>query len=708
MGSCASKNKNRGNVPLSIDSVFNIKHKPNGARGSRSAREPTTLYKSDFYFFIEWILSFRFYIKLYNDDQNTRLITMLNGPNDKNIIKVIKAIDQIDGKDLSDFSSSISLQSKINSSKQSKQSFISKQFTNSNNSVPALPPQLSDEELKIIVQNFFEKLCKNNPKKMKKLLFQGPPNNLRWLMWLSVAKTRYLEIESSIGINNGQIFEYLINTSFLDEETETKIKKDLLRTKNDLKYFKGGNWSISLYNVLKAIALYDDKLGYCIGMNEIAASALIVSDCNEVESFNLLRFLYSSEYGLKLREFYINGFPKLKFYTFFVNELIKERIPKVFRILNDKQILNNEMWLQNWLQNLYSNLFEFSVGVRLWDCIISLGTDFLINFSLGYIKYFEEQIIGCGDETEFLEIFKKNSKFKNNKEIIEFREKIIKLSLEFNISLQTYQRIQEKYNASVETEQRTSVINKPASGFRHSITRKQINVLHIDKKIITSTTNDEANKMRLILKNLNLPIEQRQSIITSRNKDENNENNDIKEEAKDDSSNNNDDKHDKNSNKSSEHQQNENNNDKHSHSDTNDKQENLSQKDKKDVSENKNIKDELKNKTNKSGKKVIFINIDEQDNELKEDPKEQEESVNNDDDDDDDNIINQNEDNEEENEDIDESIIENYSNDDASIIKGDINNKVIDPNILMKLSQLNMNVKEEQCPKGMKPNKQNI
>ena len=43
--------------------------------------------------------------------------------------------------------------------------------------------------------------------------------------------------------NNGYICE--AKTSI-----ETKIKKDLLRTKNDLKYFKGGNWSISLYNVL--------------------------------------------------------------------------------------------------------------------------------------------------------------------------------------------------------------------------------------------------------------------------------------------------------------------------------------------------------------------------------------------------------------------------------------------------------------------------
>ena len=105
------------------------------------------------------------------------------------------------------------------------------------------------------------------------------------------------------------------------------------------------------------------------------------------------------------------------------------------------------------------------------------------------------------------------------------------------MSFQTYQRMQKKYNACVETEQRTSLINSPGSGCRHSVTRKQINVLHIDKKIITSNNNDEANKMRLISTNLNLPNEKRQSILTLPNKDKDNENNSINEEAKNDSSN---------------------------------------------------------------------------------------------------------------------------------------------------------------------------
>lgn len=483
MGACSSKKSKNDNNSVSIASIFKSSN-----NNSNTPVSPKV--KSDFYFFTEWILSYRFYTKLYNDDQSTKLITMAGGPNDKNIFKVIKSVDQVDGKDLSDFSNSISLNTlKSDVSKQSKHSFIAKQFTSNSNN----PNTISDYELKMNVISLFEKLCRYKPKKMQKLLFIGPPNNLRWLMWISIARAKYLEIQSKIGINNEQIFNYLINKPFPDDTTEDKIRKDLPRTKTDIKYFRSGNWSLSLFNVLKAIALYDDSLGYCIGMNEIAACALIVSDCNESESFNLLRFMYSSSFGLQLREFYINGFPKLKFYTYFVYELIKERLPKIFRVLEDYKILN-EMWLQKWLQNLYSNLFEFSVGVRLWDCIIALGTNFLINFSLGYVKYFEEQILICRDATEFLEIFKEKNKFKNEKEMIEFREKIIKLSLNFHISQQTYERIEQKYNTTGKQEM-----------LRLTITTNHLRS-HVNDDSRTDTikdNNDEVEKMKSILKAIN-------------------------------------------------------------------------------------------------------------------------------------------------------------------------------------------------------------
>ena len=464
MGTCNSKGIKKDPSTVSIEAIFNRCN----TQKDKKTPAVSPLIKSEFYCFTEWVLSFRFYNKLHNDDQSTKYITMTGGPNDKNIFKVIKSIDQIDGKNLSDFSSSsVSL---------TRHSIIGNQQNGCH--------MRSNSDLKLSLVGLLERLAMNRPKKIQKLLFIGPPNNLRWLMWISIAKSKYLEIQSQIGISNQQIYSYLINSSFPDESIETQIKKDLPRTKIDLKYFKSQNWLMSLYNVLKAIALYDDTLGYCIGMNELAACCLIVSDCNEAEAFNLLRFMYSSKFGLQLREFYINGFPKLKYYTYFVYELIKERLPSIYQILDREKILG-EMWLQNWIQNLYSNLFEFSVGVRLWDCIIALGTDFLINFSLGYIKYFEEQILKCRDATDFLEIFKEKNKFKSDKEMLVFREKIIKLSLDFHISPETYKRINHKYQEHLKKE----------------ITSITVTTTNVDQP--KQQIHDEVEKMKLILNVLN-------------------------------------------------------------------------------------------------------------------------------------------------------------------------------------------------------------
>lgn len=701
MGACSSKKSKNENNPVSIASIFKYSN-----NNSNTPVSPKV--KSDFYFFTEWILSYKFYTKLYNDDQSTKLITMTGGPNDKNIFKVIKSVDQVDGKDLSDFSNSISLNTlKSDVTKQSRQSFIAKQFTSNSNN----PNTISDYELKMNVVNLFEKLCRDKPKKMQKLLFIGPPNNLRWLMWISIARAKYLEIQSKIGINNDQIFNYLINKPFPDDTTEDKIRKDLPRTKTDIKYFRSGNWTLSLFNVLKAIALYDDSLGYCIGMNEIAACALIVSDCNESESFNLLRFMYSSNFGLQLREFYINGFPKLKFYTYFVYELIKERLPKIFRVLEDYKILN-EMWLQNWLQNLYSNLFEFSVGVRLWDCIIALGTNFLINFSLGYVKYFEEQILVCRDATEFLEIFKEKNKFKNEKEMIEFREKIIKLSLNFHISQQTYERIEQKYNTNGKKEmlRLTSTTNHLHSNMNEE---SRANTVKDD--------NDEVEKMKEILKAIN---ENRATKADINENSQNSNSNQVEEEKGENDQkeiNNNINQNSIelqiiNENESEEKEEIEKNNIKEdknfelNHSKKSSSEEIIPEVNIKNNVEitQENVPRSLNEIVNDLNKNLNANNNIIQNNPSKKNDKEINADKNNKSEKDNNNIDKQNI-SEEDDDDDDSSIIDDldYDEDADNKIPNSGNEKIkLDETILLHLSQMNMNVKEEQLPKSLQAVKQ--
>jgi len=428
MGVCSTKDGNNEENSLQY-LLNNIQSNQNNSNNT---------IKSDFYYFTEFVLKFHFYIKLFNDDQkDTKILTKINGPNDKNIFKVIKAIDQIYDKELHDFTLySLSIQvSKDSALSPKKLDYLGNTSANSN---------VSLNELKSNVQNLFDKLCKYKLNKFNKILLEGPPNNLRWIMWNAIANTKYFDIQTKIGVTCKQIYDDLLCSEFYDKNVEKYIQADLSRTMSYIKYFKSSNWTQSLYNVLKVLVLYDEKLGYCIGMNEIAAIFLIISDCNEIETFNVLRYIYSSNYGLGLREFYIDNFPKLNYYIYIILEILKERYPHIYKVKHDNKI-DNELWIQIWLQQLYSNLLDISITTRLWDCLIAQGSKFIINISLAYIKLYENDIIKCNSVESFLEIFKKKIKFKNDQERSIYRERLIKNSIDINISSKTYSRLTNQY-----------------------------------------------------------------------------------------------------------------------------------------------------------------------------------------------------------------------------------------------------------------------
>ena len=428
MGVCSTKDGNNEENSLQY-LLNNIQSNQNNSNNAT---------KSDFYYFTEFVLKFHFYIKLFNDDQkDTKILTKINGPNDKNIFKVIKAIDQIYDKELHDFTLySLSIQvSKDSALSPKKMDYLGNTSANSN---------VSLNELKSNIQNLFDKLCKYKLNKFNKILLEGPPNNLRWIMWNAIANTKYFDIQTKIGVTCKQLYDDLLCSEFTDKNIEKYIRDDLSRTMNYIKYFKSSNWAQSLYNVLKVLVLYDEKLGYCIGMNEIAAIFLIISDCNELETFNVLRYIYSSNYGLGLREFYIDNFPKLNYYIYIILEILRERYPHIYKIKYDNKI-DNELWIQIWLQQIYSNLLDISITTRLWDCLIAQGSKFIINISLAYIKLYENEIIKCNSVESFLEIFKKRIKFKNDQERSIFRERLIKNSIDINISSKTYSRLTNQY-----------------------------------------------------------------------------------------------------------------------------------------------------------------------------------------------------------------------------------------------------------------------
>jgi len=232
-----------------------------------------------------------------------------------------------------------------------------------------------------------------------KYLSKGPPNNIRWAIWLTLAITD----PNSKFLSQAEYLELTLkNDADFEASYDEQIKKDIKRSNIGLDFLFEKVAEDCLYRILKALSLMDPELGYCQGMNIITANLLMISDCNELETFNLMLYLLKN---LELREFFLNGFPKLLMFIFIFNEFIKDQYPLIHDKLEFLDI-PEELWIFKWLQTLFFMSLPLAISVRIIDCILCFGLEFLLNFSLSWIKVNESKIISCDTMEQFIEIFK--------------------------------------------------------------------------------------------------------------------------------------------------------------------------------------------------------------------------------------------------------------------------------------------------------------
>ena len=257
------------------------------------------------------------------------------------------------------------------------------------------------------------------------LLSNCPPNEFRWLTWLSICIHHY-----EFKFISEEEYHKLVDLP-IEREVEIQIKKDLCRSAPNVLFFQKEENRRILFNILKAVAVEDSELSYCQGMNILTAHLVLVSDGNEVETFNIIRYIFSIYCNIKLREFYLNGFPRLNMYIFLLKEILREKLPLIYDKILDLNV-PDELWLFKWLQSLFAIVLPFCVVIRLWDCIFAFGIEFILNYSIIYICYNKEKILLSKDIGDFLDSF--NNSFKSEKEMFKFREKIIHDAKKFMIS----------------------------------------------------------------------------------------------------------------------------------------------------------------------------------------------------------------------------------------------------------------------------------
>ncbi|CAD2108189.1 hypothetical protein YYG_01210 [Plasmodium vinckei petteri] len=218
----------------------------------------------------------------------------------------------------------------------------------------------------------------NNLKQLYKNKFIK--NSQRKFIWKAIL------LAENIYMNEEQYSELQKKNSSYDNI----IEKDIGRTFPNNPYFLNRKEDIQskLSNILKICSLYFKDIGYCQGMNYVAAILLLVFQNN----LDAIRCFIALLKGFNLKGMFIYKFPQLKKIIYQLNILIKAYMPKLFYYFKRKKI-KIDFFCINWFMTLFSQDLSFENTLKLWDMFFLFGIKILIKFSLAILYHHQQKIL---------------------------------------------------------------------------------------------------------------------------------------------------------------------------------------------------------------------------------------------------------------------------------------------------------------------------
>ncbi|XP_055838183.1 USP6 N-terminal-like protein isoform X2 [Episyrphus balteatus] len=204
-----------------------------------------------------------------------------------------------------------------------------------------------------------------NNEKLRKRVFKGIPNRVRWLAW-----KKLLNVEESMKKNPG-IYSQMLEWARKYSTEARQIDSDVNRQFRDNEVYRK-RYSVkqrSLFNLLNAYSIYNSELGYCQGMSGVAGVLLLFMD--EEEAFWALNTLIIDK-KYAMHGLFIEGFPKL---TRFLEH--HDRIlAKLMRKLHKHFVKHNVdaiLYSIKWFFVIFVERIPFSLSIRVWDVYLLEG-----------------------------------------------------------------------------------------------------------------------------------------------------------------------------------------------------------------------------------------------------------------------------------------------------------------------------------------------
>lgn len=235
-----------------------------------------------------------------------------------------------------------------------------------------------------------DKIDLSRSKEFKNLLRSGVPQEYRCKVWKALVNLRVGKARENYGPD---YYQSLLEPNRKPQNSRKtlnpaskQIELDLLRTLPNNKHFEtlDSSGTVRLRRVLLAYSEHNPKVGYCQGMNRLAAVALLVLP--EEEAFWCLSTIVDNI----MPEGYYNNLWLAQVDSNVVMNFLSVRVPSLSEHLKRHSI---DLSLFAWFLTIFVDGTPPSLFLRLWDSFLYEGDKVLFRVSLAVLKMFEDQLM---------------------------------------------------------------------------------------------------------------------------------------------------------------------------------------------------------------------------------------------------------------------------------------------------------------------------
>lgn len=221
-------------------------------------------------------------------------------------------------------------------------------------------------------------------KELKQLILAGIPVAYRAKIWAECSGASALRIPG--------YYDDLVSNGIDDPTILAQIQMDINRTLTDNVFFRKGPGVVKLNEVLLAYSRRNPEVGYCQGMNLIAASLLLIMPSAE-DAFWVLTSMVEN---ILPRHYYDHSLLASRADQQVLRQYVSEILPRLSAHLDELGIELEALTFQ-WFLSVFTDCLSAEALFRVWDVVLCFndGSTFLFQVALALLKLNEGALLEC-------------------------------------------------------------------------------------------------------------------------------------------------------------------------------------------------------------------------------------------------------------------------------------------------------------------------